>query len=222
MRSAAMLLSLALCNQLAFSRQHFSDVTTPLPIPNGSTLVIGFLGGFEHWNDPRRVYTKQPFACASCRVCSLTIENYRRSLATDLIHKAFDTNRDGHLDAAEKAQARIVLYGQAVVRLARALDREGIPVLLTVQVDTIGLNDTTFRQMCKMPSTCISATSCPCAVVPQFMPPIRREPPSLATSSITIRQVSRSRRMRAFSRQWSSAPTRKWSSTPPSGSAWNK
>jgi len=46
------------------------------------------------------------------------------------------------LSDQEKAQARIVLFGHswgasAVVMLARELDRAGIPVLLTVQVDSV-------------------------------------------------------------------------------------
>jgi pimeloyl-ACP methyl ester carboxylesterase len=49
-------------------------------------------------------------------------------------------------DASERAHARIILYGQslgggAVVNLARKLQTLGIPVLLTVQVDSVGLSD---------------------------------------------------------------------------------
>jgi len=60
-----------------------------------------------------------------------------------------DIDRDGTLSAEEKRSACIILYGHswgasAAVTLARELDREGIPVLLTVQVDSVakrGEND---------------------------------------------------------------------------------
>ena len=53
-----------------------------------------------------------------------------------------DTNHDGVLSADEKSRARIILFGHswgaaAAVMLARDLRREGIPVLLTVQVDSV-------------------------------------------------------------------------------------
>ena len=60
-----------------------------------------------------------------------------------------DTNHDGTLSPEEKLDARIAIYGHSwgaseTVTLARALGKEGIPVLLTIQVDSItkpGEND---------------------------------------------------------------------------------
>ena len=50
------------------------------------------------------------------------------------------------LQAGERLRARIILYGQsfggaAVVKFARQLDAQDIPVLLTVQVDSVGRGD---------------------------------------------------------------------------------
>jgi hypothetical protein len=61
-----------------------------------------------------------------------------------------DTNHRGTLTAEEKKNARIIIYGHSwggseSLVLARALEKEGIPVLLTVQVDSIskpGVNGT--------------------------------------------------------------------------------
>lgn len=130
----------------AYSRQRFSDFTTPLPLGENSVLVIGFLGGFEHWDDPHRSVRKTVLRLRSRGYCAESVENHRRSLARQLINKALDRNGDGRLDVREKARARIILFGQslggwAVVRLARELNKAGIPVLLTVQVDSVGVAD---------------------------------------------------------------------------------
>lgn len=148
MRVGAALLIFTLWTQPASPGQRFKDFTTPLPLPNRSTLVIGFLGGIEHWDDPRRGIRKTALRLRELPgVFAEPVENHRRSLAGKLIYKALDINRDGRLDADEKARARIVLYGQslggwAVVKLARELNGAGIPVLLTVQIDSVGLADT--------------------------------------------------------------------------------
>ena len=77
------------------------------------------------------------------------LENRRREKAHAEIVRLVDIDRDGTLSAEEKQNARIILYGHswgasAAVTLARELGKEGIPVLLTVQVDSVakrGEND---------------------------------------------------------------------------------
>ena len=77
------------------------------------------------------------------------LENHRREKAYAEIVRLLDADHDGTLSAEEKGNARIILYGHSwgaseVVALARELQREGIPVLLTVQVDSVskpGEND---------------------------------------------------------------------------------
>jgi hypothetical protein len=54
-----------------------------------------------------------------------------------------DTNRDGILSEEEKKSARIIIYGHSwgaseTVAFARTLEHHSIPVLLTVQLDTVG------------------------------------------------------------------------------------
>ncbi len=76
-------------------------------------------------------------------------ENRRSEQAHREILQLLDMNHDGTLSAAEKRDARIVIYGHSwgaseTVNLARRLGREAIPVMLTVQVDSIkkiGEND---------------------------------------------------------------------------------
>jgi pimeloyl-ACP methyl ester carboxylesterase len=69
-------------------------------------------------------------------------ENRRLNEAYVLIRQRLDTNQDGQLSDEEKRRAHILLFGHSwgaytVVALARRLERDGIPVALTVQVDSV-------------------------------------------------------------------------------------
>lgn len=127
--------------------QTASDLAVPLPLPPNSTLVLGFLGGYERWNDEHRSVRRLALRLRrQPGVYTETFSNRRRRVGFDLIRKALDTNRNGRLDPAEKASARIILYGQswggaAAIATARDLGQLGIPVLLTVQVDSVGERD---------------------------------------------------------------------------------
>jgi len=127
--------------------QRLSDMTTPVPLPPGSTLVIGFLGGYEPWNDEHRSVRRLVLSLRQRPgVYAESISNHRRRVALSLIRRALDTNRNGRLETQEKAAARIILFGQswggaAAIKTARDLERLGIPVLLTVQVDSVGVSD---------------------------------------------------------------------------------
>jgi len=113
--------------------------------PTISTIVIGFAGGFVRHDNlhhgpvqlaeriqktfPRGTYVR-------------VFENRHRKSAYRAILRLLDRDHDGVLTEEEKSQARIILFGHswgaaAAVVLARELDRVGIPVLLTVQVDSV-------------------------------------------------------------------------------------
>ncbi len=110
-----------------------------------SNIVIGFVGGFVSHDDLhhgpvqlaeqiRRTVPKDTYI--------QVFENRRRKKAHEAIVRLLDTNHDGVLSSEEKARARIILFGHswgasAAVLLARELRREGVPVLLTVQVDSV-------------------------------------------------------------------------------------
>lgn len=69
-------------------------------------------------------------------------ENRRREQAHQEILNLLDTNHDGTLSDEEKRNAKIILYGMSwggseTVALARELQAEKIPVLLTIQVDSV-------------------------------------------------------------------------------------
>lgn len=131
----------------AASAQRLADMTTPTPLAPGSTLVIGFLGGYEPWNDPHRSVRQLVLKLrAMPGVYAESISNHHRKVALALIMRALDGNHDGKLSARERGAARVILFGQswgggATLLTAHDLEKMGIPVLLTVQVDSVGVHD---------------------------------------------------------------------------------
>jgi hypothetical protein len=126
---------------------------TPAAVaPAPPVIVIGFVGGFVHHDD--RVHTevqlverlREEYASA---VFVQTFENHRGNDAHQAVLHLLDANKDGHLTPEEKQNARIIIFGHSwgaseTVELARQLERDGIPVVLTIQVDSvskIGQND---------------------------------------------------------------------------------
>jgi hypothetical protein len=113
--------------------------------PVSPAIVIGFVGGYVSHDNP--VHAEVQLA-ADLRaeypsgVDVEAFENHRGEQAYQRILELVDANHDGSLSPEEKQQARIILYGHSwgaaeSVYVARELDKEGIPVLLTIQVDSI-------------------------------------------------------------------------------------
>ena len=108
-------------------------------------ILIGFAGGFVRHDDPHHgpVRLAQKIRQSLPKGDAIQVfENRHRKAAYRTILRLLDVNHDGVLSAQEKAQAHIILFGHswgasAVVMLSRELDRAGIPVLLTVQVDSV-------------------------------------------------------------------------------------
>src|ERR1700737_1308059 len=115
-------------------------------------IVVGFLGGFiKHDN---LVHSEVQLAARLRKeypagVDVETFESYRGEKARQKILELLDTDHDGTLSAEEKKDARIILYGHSwggseSITLARQLKKDGIQVLLTIQVDSVtkmGQND---------------------------------------------------------------------------------
>ena len=108
--------------------------------------MIGFVGGYVSHNNPVHAEVqlaarlKSEYRNANVRVAAF--ENHRGEQARREIYKLLDTDQDGSLNAEEKRRARIILYGHSwggaeSVYLARELGKDGIPVLLTIQVDSV-------------------------------------------------------------------------------------
>jgi len=125
-----------------------------LPAPAGAmevlatspAIVIGFVGGFIKHNDA--VHTEVQMAARlrkeyGSSVVVDTFENRNGDRAYQEILTVLDANHDGTLSSEEKRNARIILYGHSwgaseTIALARRLEKDAIPVLLTVQVDSVG------------------------------------------------------------------------------------
>jgi hypothetical protein len=105
------------------------------------TLVIGFVGGFVHKDDVRHSEVQlarrlQETYCGRARVKLFTNRQREQARVATLDW----LNSVGPSD--ETRQPPIILFGHswgasAVVYLARQLERDGVPVALTIQVDSV-------------------------------------------------------------------------------------
>ncbi len=108
------------------------DVTTPTPLPEGSCLVVGFLGGRDAWDDETKGVRQLALELRRRGFFAETFENRSRDIALELVRQA--------------RAIRLVLYGQsfggaAVAHFARELEELAISVELTVQIDSVGRDD---------------------------------------------------------------------------------
>jgi pimeloyl-ACP methyl ester carboxylesterase len=121
-----------------------SAATVQISSPS-TPIVIGFVGGFIRHDDAvhstvilaRNLQRDYPES-----VHIETFENRRVADAKDTILRLLVGNRRGEPTDDEKRAARVILYGHswgasAAVVLARQLQAIGIPVLLTIQVDSV-------------------------------------------------------------------------------------
>ena len=131
------------------STQSYVHFSTPTPLRDQETLIIGFMGGRDSWRNTEVGVGRMAQRMRDHHLPGVhveTVENRKRDLAVRLVRESLDLNGDGRLQKAEPLNARIIIYGQsfggaAVVKFARQLHALRIPVLLTVQVDSVGLND---------------------------------------------------------------------------------
>ena len=130
---------------LAFAQtglaQSVPNVTSTMP----PVIVIGFVGGFiKHDN---LVHSEVQLAARLRKAYPMgvdveTFESYHGEKARKKILGLLDTNHDGTLTPDEKQNGRIIIYGHSwggseAINLARKLEKDGVKVLLTIQVDSI-------------------------------------------------------------------------------------
>ena len=137
--------SLAVVAILIFSRTDLAQAVPGALRAPPQVIVIGFVGGFIRHDN--LAHSEVQLAARLRKAYPMgvdveTFESYNRRKARRKILSLLDTNHDGNLTADEKRSARIIIYGHSwggseAVTLARELAKDGVPVLLTVQVDSI-------------------------------------------------------------------------------------
>lgn len=129
---------LSFCVQNGYAQEALQSSRSPL-------IVIGFMGGRIRADNT--VHREASFAAQLQRdypgeVRAEVFANRDGRRAYQEVLRLLDANHDGVLSSTEKRRARIVIYGHSwgaseTVSLARRLGRDGIPVLLTAQVDSV-------------------------------------------------------------------------------------
>jgi pimeloyl-ACP methyl ester carboxylesterase len=121
------------------------DLSTPAPVPPGSCVTIGFLGGLDGWNDPSKAARRLALDLRepARRRYAEALENRRLDVALELVRRSLDADRDGSLSLQERARARWVIYGQSLgggsaTWLAWRLAGLGVPVELLLLIDSVG------------------------------------------------------------------------------------
>ena len=137
--------SIFLGSALALAQTGFAQSVSAASRAAPPVIVIGFVGGFIKRDN--LVHSEVQLAARLCKAYPVgvdveTFESYHEGEAREKVLSLLDANHDGVLTADEKQNARIIIYGHSwggsgAVTLARDLQKTGLPVLLTVQVDSI-------------------------------------------------------------------------------------
>jgi len=138
--------------QAAFRLVCLRDLLGTRKVALKNAIVIGFVGGFVRSDDVK--HPEVQFAALLRQrypsiVHAEVFANHDGKNALRRVLHLLDTDGDSVLTAREKEQASIIIYGHSwggsqVVTLARQLGQQGVPVLLTIQVDSVhkpGHND---------------------------------------------------------------------------------
>lgn len=113
--------------------------------PLQKLIVIGFMGGkvsADNLVHPEARLIKTLKESYPGSIHAMAFANRDGAMALRSILQALDEDGDHHLSDGEKSAARIVIYGHSwgaseTVALADRLNKLGIPVLLTIQVDSV-------------------------------------------------------------------------------------
>jgi hypothetical protein len=116
----------------------------PVGSAGGKVIIIGFVGGFVSQDDAKHpevqfaAYLRHRYPL----IDAVVFGNHHERKALHEVVGMLDSDGDGVLTADEKRELTIVIYGHSwgaaeTVTFAQALGQMGIPVALTIQIDTI-------------------------------------------------------------------------------------
>jgi len=120
----------------------------PVELPNRSirkAIILGFVGGYakrDDVNHPEVLFAEYLRSRYGSAVHAEVFGNHQEKKALEDTIQRLDTDSSGSLTVAEKTQVKIILYGHSwgaseVLAFARELQRRGIPVALTIQIDSV-------------------------------------------------------------------------------------
>jgi pimeloyl-ACP methyl ester carboxylesterase len=109
-----------------------------------NVIIVGFVGGFVSRDDAKHpevqfaAYLRDRYPTIQADVFG---NHHGRRALHQVVH-LLDTDHDGALAPLEKERATIIIYGHSwgaaeTVAFARKLEQLGVPVALTIQIDTI-------------------------------------------------------------------------------------
>jgi hypothetical protein len=126
--------------QVLVPKVHFP----PAGSGGGKVIIIGFVGGFVSQDDAKHpevqfaAYLRDRYPL----IDAVVFGNHRGRKALHEVVRMLDSDGDGVLTPNEKRESTIIIYGHSwgaseTVTFAHALGQMGIPVALTIQIDTI-------------------------------------------------------------------------------------
>jgi len=126
--------------QLSISKLHFP----PAGSADAKVIIIGFVGGFVSQNDAKHpevqfaAYLRDRYPLIE----AVVFGNHHGRKALHEVVQLLDSDGDGVLTPNEKRESTIIIYGHSwgaseTVTFAHSLGQMGIPVALTIQIDTI-------------------------------------------------------------------------------------
>jgi pimeloyl-ACP methyl ester carboxylesterase len=129
---------------IAHSQEASLKEVTSTVTSTRNVIIIGFVGGFVSRNDTKHpevqfaAYLRDRYPSIHAEVFG----NHHARKALNQVVRLLDTDHDGVLSSLEKEQATIIIYGHSwgateTVAFAHRLQQLGIPVALTIQIDTI-------------------------------------------------------------------------------------
>jgi hypothetical protein len=126
--------------QVSVPRVHFP----PAGSVGGKVIIIGFVGGFASPDDAKHpevqfaAYLRDRYPLIE----AVVFGNHHGRKALHEVVRMLDSDGNGVLTSNEKRESTIIIYGHSwgaaeTVTFAQALGQMGIPVALTIQIDTI-------------------------------------------------------------------------------------